>query len=233
MSPSSGESWVRLPSGFTPTTTTESWFRESFHLEIRVESEGVWQFNTEEEYRGSGKPGIGLSLIARGTQFEPDGPARLEHLVSLTPTTSAEQLREIAEIRRMQLSLRSEDEPLWHRFVGELPLTLGPDLQRKLQDLQSHGDQADSLWLAECSPVLAKRLSFMRAFFAHRYTSEVLAGENFIGFQAARGLMPNSIAAFSLYLQPPLLLNSPWVGGYAAPRMYETFIRQLHQVEAG
>ncbi|HUW77501.1 MAG TPA: hypothetical protein VMV52_01975 [Candidatus Nanopelagicaceae bacterium] len=233
MPPRSDGSWVRLPPDYRPSTIPKSRFEEFAQLKVRQGSGDVWLFKTVEEYLNAAKPGIRLSLIARGTDFDAHGLQRLTHLIPITDTTSPERLQGLAEFRRQQVAMSLEDEPLWNRFVGELQIALDSELENSLRDLQSHGDAQDSLWLAECDPVLMRRLGVMRTLFAQRFTADAIRAENFGGFGAARYLMLNSTAMFTLYLQPPLLLDSPWVGGYAVSRLNATFIRALHRMEPG
>ena len=73
----------------------------------------------------------------------------------------------------------------------------------------------------------------MRVLFALRHAKESVVTDNFSGLHAAEELMFSSFTAFTIYFHPLLLLNSPWVSGFTAPRPDATLIRILTATEPG
>lgn len=232
--PTSGtEGWVRIPTDLRPPNVSKAIFGDFPGLKIKEGPDGSWLFKTEEDYRRSVKPHILLSLLARGSEFESAGISRLENLAPITRSESLESLEIYAEYGRRQAETRSDDEPLWHRFHREVQVCLEPVLLSKLREFQSEGDGTDSLWLAEADQVLSRRFAFMRVLFALRHAKDSVLTENFTGLPAAEELMFSSFTAFTIYFHPLLLLNSPEVSGFTAPRPDATLIRLLTAPEPG
>ncbi|HUW78260.1 MAG TPA: hypothetical protein VMV52_05870 [Candidatus Nanopelagicaceae bacterium] len=197
--------------------------------------DGSWKIKTQEDYqrRQSMRPGVRLSLIAKGPHFESLGLRRLGTLTPITWAISKEQLAWFDDQRTQQAMARTDEQPLWFRFVGELQICLDADLEGKLREFQSLGQDTDSLWLVEVDALLSQRLAFMRALFAQRYANEAVKIEDFAGFPTASDLMQNSSGSFAVYFSPILLLNSPWVGGFSAMRPYANVVRLLKVPEIG
>lgn len=225
--------WIRIPADLRPNAIPKARFEEFPNLQVRENGDGSWSIKTVESYRNLLKPGIRLTLIARGLQFNRAGTERLNHLTPLAQSTPRETLDAMAFLRQRQADLREDPEPMWSRFAGEVTLAVDSELESKLNELQSVGDATDSLWLAEVDPVLSRRFAFMRALFAQKYTKDALNPIDFGGFPAARELMMNSSSSFPVFFLPFLLLNAPWVGGYMAMRPNAAIIRLLTNTVAG
>ena len=227
MTSSSDRDWICVPTDLRPPSVPKEWFAAFPGLQIKEKPDGSWFIKTKEKYTNSAKPGIKLTLLARGSHFEPAGLLRLHQLIPITDSTPREQLESFAEARQRQASLRAEEEPFWSRFVGDLQLSLDVDLENKLREFQSEGQGSDSLWIAEVDVLLSRRLAFMRMLFAQKHTRDAVEAVDFVGFPAARALMVHSIAGFTMYFSPLLLLDSPWVSGLNVARPSATLIRLL------
>lgn len=227
------DGWVRLPPDLLVPTLKSEFLASFADLRVRVEPNGSWLIRTSEADRRASPPSITLTLLARGTEFEASGLKRLSALPPITQSTPAEELRAMRDARRSQVKRRGEPEPLWVRFAGEVQVADDPDLVPILRSVQEEGSPGDSLWLASAEPVLSHRLAMMRALFAQAHTHEVIQQEPFEGFPAAKALMANSTAGFSLFFQPPLLYGSPWLIGGAAMRLHSTVLRLLTTPELG
>lgn len=225
--------WLRIPLGMRPLNIPKQRFADFPSLQVKEEADGSWLIKTQEDYYGRAKPGIELSLLARGVHFERSGLNRLRNLNPLEGSTPPEQLEAYASLRERLITIRQDEEPLWYRFSGVLQITLDSDVEGKLQELQRLGRSSDSLWLAEASPILSKRLAFMRLLFAKQHTPAAISTTNFVGVPGARALMMNSSSSFTLFFHPFLLLDSPLVGGFTASRPYATIIRMLSETEPG
>ncbi|GEM_PF-4689557 len=232
--PASGEAgWVRIPADLRLPTMTKQMLEAFGGFQVKEMRDGSCLIKKQEDYLRSGKPRIDLLLLARGPGFESSGLARLRNLTPITQAITREKLEGSAELRKQQATWRTDDEPLWFRFGGELNICMDSDLESKLREFQLQGEDTDSLWLAEVDVLLSRRLAFMRAVFAQRHTREAVRVENFIGLLAASDLMANSSGSFTIYFHPLLLLNSPWVGGFTAMRTNATIIRLLTIPEPG
>lgn len=227
------DGWVRIPVDLQQTAIPRERFEEFPNLKVRENGDGSWSIKTVESYGNLAKPGIRLSLLARGSSFSSPGLERLNHLTPIAQSTPRETLEEMSSLRDRQAALREDPEPLWSRFRGELTLAHDADLREKLKVFQTEGEVTDSLWLAEVDPILSRRFAFMRALFAVRYSEDALRPADFGGFPAARELMMNSSSSFPLFFEPFLLLNTPWVGGYMATRPNAMIIRVLTNTEPG
>lgn len=233
MTSSSVSGWICIPAELRPPSVPINRFADFPGLHLKEKADGSWIIKTNESYANSAKPGIKLTLVARGVQFEPAGLFRLRQLPLLIDSTPREQLVHFAEARQGQATIRGEEEPLWSRFSGDLQICVDDELESKLRELQSKGQNSDSLWLAEVDALLTRRLAFMRMLFAQKHTRDAIDAVDFAGFPAARGLMVHSGSGFTMFFSPLLLLNSPWVIGFNVARPNATLIRLLTIPEPG
>ena len=229
----SDSGWINIPSDLRPSRVPKARYSEFAGLQIKEMLDGTWSVKTKENYSKLAKPKIRLTLLARGSQFEPLGIERLHKLLPITDSTPPDQLEQFSEAKKRQASLRDEQEPLWSRFVGELVITQDKDLENKLRDFQSEGQNSDSLWLAEPDDLFSRRLTFMRMLFAQKYTREAVDAVDFAGFPAAQALMKYSSAGFTMFFSPMFLMDSPWVRGNSVMRPNATIIKIFEVPEPG
>src|SRR5687767_5922324 len=76
-----------------------------------------------------------------------------------------------------------------------------------------------SLWLTEFKPELSWRLASIRALFGATEAPELLDREGeWLGFQAARGLMNSTMFGFGPFIDVALLVAAPWLVGISSAR---------------
>jgi hypothetical protein len=226
------DGWVRFEPDLLSTGLNIDLLKDVAHFEAEPQSDGSLLVATRERAIGSAAPGLQVTLLARGSAFEPSGLEALAGATPITASTDAGELAALREVRRSWLADVSEAEPLWARFTGEVQLAEDEALADLLVSVQEAGNESDSLWLVSSDPVLSFRFALMRGLLAARHTSEAWTVAS-AGFPAARFMMTNSTSTFPLYLLPSIIFRAPYVTGWAAMRPYATLVRLQSDSEPG
>jgi hypothetical protein len=219
-------SWLHLPKDLLRYGLKRELIQTFAGVEVRSAPDGGLRILPTEQYRHTRRPAIESILIARGTKFYADGMQKLTAPPSIADVTSAAELDGMRKAREIASASLPKPEPSWAAFIGRGQLISESELPSLLEEIQELGAAGDAIWAFAGSPILSQRLGLMRALFAVRHAGEAWQMKNG-GFPAARALMANSTAGFTLYLQPPLLYRAPWYWGSMAMRAHRTMARTI------